>query len=126
MSLSKNLSTVFFGIVFVLTIVFVFLINTDKEVYGLTGPTSLSASITNTTATLTWTASADTNVTGYEIQYCKGSSCTPSTSVNVSGRTTATKTISSLTASSTYRFRIRAVNSNGGIPTGNWSSADKP
>ncbi len=64
-----------------------------------------ATSTSTTSLTLQWTAFKD--ATGYELDYCTGSLCTDYT--NKETLTSTTKTISSLTAGTIYRFRIRAT-----------------
>lgn len=75
-----------------------------------TAPTSLTvASVTDTTASLTWTAPSDnggTAVTGYYIEY---SSNNFATTLNTTATGTS-KTITGLTSNTAYKFRIYAQN----------------
>lgn len=91
----------------------------------LTGPTGLTATYDTTavqvaassppgagTATLTWIASEDTNVTGYKV-YWGGSAWSETyNSGTISGRTTVTYTATGLEAGRVY-FKIRPLFSGG-------------
>ena len=73
---------------------------------GLTAMASSSSQIG-----LTWTASTDNvGVTGYRIERCSGASCTSFAQVGTTSSASATTyTSSGLTASTSYRFRVRAT-----------------
>ena len=59
---------------------------------------------------LTWTAT--TGADGYTIQYCDGSGCIDfADDITISSGSTVSHTVSSLTGSTLYRFRIRATGS---------------
>jgi len=81
-----------------------------------TAPGSLSATAASSTQiNLSWTASTDNvGVTGYRIERCTGSSCTSFTQI---GTTTTATTFgnSGLTASTTYRYRVRANDAAGNL-----------
>jgi chitodextrinase len=81
-----------------------------------TAPTNLAASVISTTQiNLSWTASTDNvGVTGYRIERCTGSTCTTFAQV---GTTTTALTFNNtgLTASTTYRFRVRANDAAGNL-----------
>ncbi len=81
--------------------------STISQSTSLDTPTNLRTTAqTGTTVSLEW--DLVTNANGYEIEYCDGTSCTPDqTETMASGSTT--KTISSLTANTTYVFQIRAT-----------------
>ena len=74
-----------------------------------TAPTSLSATATSSSAIdLTWTASTDNvAVTGYKVERCSGASCTTFTQVGTP--TTNSYQDTGLSASTTYRYQVRAV-----------------
>ena len=74
-----------------------------------TAPSGLSATAASgTQMNLSWTASTDNvAVTGYQIERCTGASCTTFTQVGTSATTTYGD--SALTASTTYRYRVRAT-----------------
>ena len=75
----------------------------------LSTPASFSSSSqTLTSITLSW--SAVTNAEGYVVQYCSGATCTNfSNSRTITGGSITSTTISSLTANTTYKFRIKAT-----------------
>ena len=76
-------------------------------------PTSLSATATSSsTIDLTWTASTDNpptggGVTGYKVERCSGASCTTFTQVGTP--TTNSYQDTGLSASTTYRYQVRAT-----------------
>ena len=76
-------------------------------------PTSLSATATSSsTIDLTWTASTDNvGVTGYKIERCSGSGCTTFTQVGTPS--TNSFSDSGLSASTLYRYQVRAVDGAG-------------
>lgn len=70
--------------------------------------TAASSSIIN----LTWTASTDSvGVTGYKVERCSGSSCTTFTQVGTP--TTNSYQDTNLSASTLYRYRVRAIDAAG-------------
>jgi hypothetical protein len=75
-----------------------------------TAPTSVAvASVTDTSASLTWTAPSDTggtSITGYYIEYSSDNFATSSNTTS----TTNSKTITGLTSNTTYKFRVYARN----------------
>jgi hypothetical protein len=75
-----------------------------------TAPTSVAvSSVTDTTATISWTAPTDnggTAVTGYYIEYSLNNF---STTLNTTSATTS-KTITGLTSNTAYKFRVYAQN----------------
>lgn len=71
-----------------------------------TGNLTSAAKATSTSIKLKWAAIS--NASGYIIQYSTNSNMSGATSVTVSGGSTVTKTLSSLTAGKTYYIRIRA------------------
>jgi len=80
-----------------------------------TPPTGLNASVVNSSQiNLLWTAATDSvGVTGYRVWRCQGSSCS-----NFAQLATVTSTSygdSGLTASTTYRYRIQAVDAAGNV-----------
>ena len=89
-------------------------------------PARPTVSISGTTATLTWAAPSDDGgaaVTAYKVQYRKqnADSTWPTTWTDHTRTGTATSTtesVGSLTAASTYEFRVLAVNS---VGDGAWS-----
>ena len=86
-------------------------------------PTNLVATAGNGKLVVTWTPSTTTTVTGYEMDYTSSATVDINDEIgtshtthwvqlpDVSGRTTATATASSLTNSTTYRVRVRAYSS---------------
>jgi predicted phage tail protein len=87
-----------------------------------TTPTGLTANaVTSSQINLSWTASTDNvGVTGYEIDRCQGSGCTNYAQVGTSS--TASFSNTGLSASTTYRYRVRAVDA-AANESGNSSSA---
>jgi chitodextrinase len=80
-----------------------------------TAPTGLAATaVSPTQIDLSWTASTDNvGVTGYRVERCQGATCTTFAQV---GTPTATSYSSTgLTASTTYRFRVRAADAAGNL-----------
>ncbi|HET8966925.1 MAG TPA: fibronectin type III domain-containing protein, partial [Candidatus Acidoferrum sp.] len=81
-----------------------------------TAPTGLAAAASSSTQIgLSWTASTDNvSVTGYQIERCSGSSCASFTQIAATmGATTFTDI--GLTASTTYRYRVRASDAAGNL-----------
>jgi len=80
-------------------------------------PTGLTASpISATQVNLSWSASTDNfSVTGYQLDRCAGATCT--TFIQIATPTTTSFSDTSLTASTTYRYRVRARDA---VP--NWSA----
>ncbi len=78
-------------------------------------PTGLSANATSATQiALAWTAASDNvAVTGYQVQRCSGNGCSPSTQVG----TPATNSFndSGLAASTSYTYRVSAVDAAGNV-----------
>jgi RHS repeat-associated protein len=90
-------------------------------------PTGLTATAASPSRiNLSWTASTDsTGVTGYRVERCQGAGC-----INFSQVTTPTGTSfsdSSLTAGTSYRYRVLAVNTAGSVSAySNIASATTP
>lgn len=78
-----------------------------------TAPTSFAATVASSTQiNLAWATSTDkVGVLGYKVERCTGASCTAFTQVATSTVTNYKNT--SLTASTTYRFRVRAYDAAG-------------
>ena len=77
-------------------------------------PTGLTATPGVAQASLAWTASTDNvAVTGYRVERCQGASCTDFAQVGTPTGTTFTDT--GLTALTTYRYRVRAVDAAGNL-----------
>ncbi|MBR5428229.1 MAG: fibronectin type III domain-containing protein, partial [Clostridia bacterium] len=80
---------------------------TAKATYRVTGVTV--SSLTNSAAkTMTVKWAKNEKATGYEIQYATNSGFTSAKTVTVSGASTLSKAIASLTKGSTYYVRVRA------------------
>ena len=74
-------------------------------------PTNLTmTSLTRNSATVSWTAPAYGNVTGYAYQYKKSSESTWSAETTVTSRSATISGLSSITA---YNFRVKTLTSNG-------------
>jgi chitodextrinase len=78
-------------------------------------PTGLTATAASSTQIdLAWTASTDNvGVTGYRVERCQGASCTNFAQVGTPTTTNFSST--GLAASTTYRFRVRAVDAAGNL-----------
>ncbi|GIH07649.1 hypothetical protein Rhe02_57160 [Rhizocola hellebori] len=76
--------------------------------------TPVASGVTASSVALTWTASSGT-VTAYQIERCQGSACTNFVQIGTSATATFLNN-SGLTASTTYRYRVRASNSAGASP----------
>jgi chitodextrinase len=74
-----------------------------------TAPTNLAATATSSSRiNLTWTASTDNvGVTGYRVERCQGASCT--SFVQIATATGTTYSDTTLSASTAYRYRVRAA-----------------
>jgi chitodextrinase len=72
-------------------------------------PTGLNAAAASSTqVNLSWTAATDAGgIAGYRVERCAGASCTDFAEVGAPGATTFNDT--GLTASTTYRYRVRAA-----------------
>ena len=80
-----------------------------------TAPTGLTATATSTTRIdLGWTASTDNvGVTGYRVERCQGAGCTNFAQVGTPTATAYSDT--GLSPSTTYRYRVRAVDAAGNL-----------
>src|SRR3989344_5748408 len=78
-------------------------------------PTNLSASaVSSSQINLSWTASTDNvGVTGYRVERCQGSTCT--TFAQIATPSTNSYNDTGLTANTTYRYRVRAVDATNNI-----------
>jgi YVTN family beta-propeller protein len=78
-----------------------------------TAPKNLAATpVSSTSINLSWTASTDkVGVTRYEVRRCQGASCSAYTVIGTTTGTTYGDT--GLTASTTYRYRVRAQDAAG-------------
>ena len=78
-------------------------------------PTNLTATaVSATQINVTWAASTDNvAVTGYRVQRCQGAGCT--NYVTVTTVKAVTYTSSGLTPSTTYRYRVRALDAAGNL-----------
>lgn len=79
-----------------------------------TDPSNLALSVSGPNITLTWTASTDNSgtVALYRIERCSGSACTP---VEVTTDIASPFTDGNLSASTLYRYRIRAQDAAGNL-----------
>jgi hypothetical protein len=92
-----------------------------------TTPANLTASASSSsTINLTWTASTDNvAVTGYKVERCSGASCTTFTQIGTP--TTNSYSDTGLSASTLYRYQVRATDSAGNNSAySNISSATTP
>ncbi len=91
------------------------LVPTAPDTTAPSTPTGLSSSATGSTAaSVSWSASSDNvGVTGYRVERCLGASCTDFAEVGTPTGTSFGDT--GLTASSTYRYRVRAVDQAGNL-----------
>jgi glucose/arabinose dehydrogenase/chitodextrinase len=80
-----------------------------------TDPTGLTATAAGTSQVgLSWTASTDNvGVAGYQVERCQGTSCTNFAQVGTPTATSYSDT--GLSPSSTYRYRVRAVDASGNL-----------
>ena len=89
-------------------------------------PTGLTAfagaSGTSRFIDLAWTDNAN-NETGFQIQRCNGSGCTPNTLIATVGSNVTTYRNTGLSRKRTYRYRVRAINSAGNSAYSNIASA---
>jgi chitodextrinase len=91
-----------------------------------TAPGNLQANAAGTQVALTWNASTDnTGVSTYLIERCQGTGCSNFTQVATASQTNYTDT--GLTASTTYSYRVRAVDAAGNQgPYSNIATATTP
>ncbi|MGH8175610.1 MAG: fibronectin type III domain-containing protein [Steroidobacter sp.] len=85
------------------------------DVTAPTAPATLTANrVSHTRTDLSWAASTDiVGVTGYRVERCTGATCT--TFAQLTTRTTTTYSNTGLTAGTTYRYRVRAVDGAGNL-----------
>ncbi|HEX6682548.1 MAG TPA: fibronectin type III domain-containing protein [Candidatus Limnocylindrales bacterium] len=76
--------------------------------------TPVASGVTASSVTLNWSASSGT-VNNYQIERCQGATCTNFAQIGTSTSTTFVNN-SGLAANTTYRYRVRAVNSSGNSP----------
>jgi hypothetical protein len=88
---------------------------TAPDTTAPTAPTAVSGSAPSaTTASLTWTAATDNiGVVGYRVSRCTGTTCTPATVVGTPA--TPSYSDSALTASTTYRYSVVAIDAAGNV-----------
>ncbi|HZM77673.1 MAG TPA: fibronectin type III domain-containing protein [Candidatus Limnocylindrales bacterium] len=92
----------------------------SQTVSGTTGGvpgtpgTPVASGVTSSSITLNWAASTGT-VNNYQIERCQGVGCTGFAQIGTSTSTTFVNN-TGLAASTTYRYRVRAVNSVGNSP----------
>ena len=86
----------------------------NSDTSAPTTPLGLSATAVSASAiNLSWTASTDNvGVTGYQIYRCAGTNCTPS-ATSIASPTTNSYSDTGLTASTSYRYRVKAVDAAG-------------
>ena len=86
-------------------------------------PTGLSATGGDRSVTLSWTASTDRSIRGYQYQQrSNGTTGAWTWTADTTSRTTSYK-ITGLTNGTPYSFKIRAVNHQGGPATDGWATA---
>ena len=89
-------------------------------------PTNLAAAaVSKNQINLTWIDNA-ANETGFYLERCKGSTCTNFVQIAVLGANITSFSNTGLTANTTYRFRIRAYNTNGTSVYSNIATATTP
>ena len=95
-------------------------IQTDMAtpVSGPTAPGSLTANgVTTGEVDLAWSASTDniSNVTGYQVERCSGSGCSNFTQIASVAAPSTTFNDTSVSANTTYNYRVRAVDTVGNV-----------
>jgi subtilisin len=89
-------------------------------------PTNLGATvISKSQIKLTWTDNSG-DETGFKIERCKGSTCTNFTQIATVSANVTSYSNTGLSASTTYRFRVRAYNASGNSAYSNIASATTP
>ena len=88
---------------------------TAPDTTAPSAPTNLAAGgITTNAINLSWTASTDNvGVTGYLVERCQGASCSNYAQIGTASGTSYPD--SGLTASTTYRYRVRATDAAGNL-----------
>ncbi len=88
---------------------------TTTDTAAPSNPTNLAASAVSTSQiNLSWSASTDNvGVTGYRLERCSGANCTNFAQIATPGGTSYSNT--GLTAGTTYRYRVRAVDLAGNL-----------
>jgi len=77
-------------------------------------PTNLTATATSgTQISLTWSASAARRLASYSIWRCQGKSCQSFSQIGSAGGSSTSYQDTGLTGNTTYRYRVRAVNTGG-------------
>jgi fibronectin type 3 domain-containing protein len=77
-------------------------------------PTTISATVNSSSQiTVSWGASASSDVAQYNIYRCSGTSCSPVTVVNTVGSATLNWANSGLSAGTVYGYRVTAVDGSG-------------
>jgi len=86
-------------------------------------PSGLTATaVSKSEINLTWTDNAG-NETGFKIERCKGSTCTNFTQIATVAANATSYSNTKLSASTTYRYRVRAYNAAGNSAYSNLASA---
>jgi chitodextrinase len=90
-------------------------VTTGQDTAAPSTPNNVSANATSISQiNVSWDASTDNiGVTGYRVYRCQGASCTPTTQVGTPTGTTYNDT--GLTVSTTYRYRIAAVDARNNV-----------
>jgi chitodextrinase len=92
--------------------------NTASAITSASGPTVpaglIASAASSSEIDLSWTASTDSlGVTGYDVERCAGSGCTAFAQIDQP--TSITYIDSGLTASTTYSYRVRAIDTAGNL-----------
>jgi hypothetical protein len=89
-------------------------------------PTNLTATaVSKSQINLSWTDNA-TNEDGFQIERCKGLTCTNFTQIATIGANVTSYANTGLTKRTTYRYRVRAYNASGNSAYSNIASATTP
>jgi glucose/arabinose dehydrogenase/chitodextrinase len=91
--------------------------DTGVDTTAPTAPASLTATAASSAqVNLSWTAATDNvGVTGYQVERCQGTSCTNFAQVTTTASNVLTYSDTGLTASTLYRYRVRAVDAAGNL-----------